>query len=179
MPKFLTAEEYLRKKGLVSGREVLARRVKFTDADTILSERNGKDGADGRDGRDGRDGKDGRDGLAGRDGAGLNWRGNWSEKESYSKNDVVNYLGSSYVATADNSKDYPNRVNNNWDLMAASGAAGARGPQGEAGPTLGVPTFIQETRPDHEGSYVWVQTGMGDGGCNYTVWYNICEESNT
>jgi hypothetical protein len=86
----------------------------------------------------------------------------------------VNYLGSSYIATKTTTKDYPNRVNNGWDLLAASGASGARGPQGEAGPSTGVPTFIQETQPNYEGSYVWVQTGLGADGTDYTVYYNIC-----
>ena len=140
------------------------------------SGKDGRDGVSGRDGTDGKNGKDGRDGRDGRDGKGFNWKGDWRESELYDSNDVVNYLGSSYVAIAPSRGDYPNKINNNWDLVAASGASGARGPQGEAGPTLGVPTFIQGEQPDYEGSYVWVQTGLGDSGCDYTVWYKICEE---
>lgn len=92
----------------------------------------GASGRDGMNGRDGKDGRAGRDGRDGKDGRGLNWRGNWTEEQQYYVDDVVNYLGSSYVATQDNKLDYPNRVNNAWDLMAASGAGGARGPSGEA-----------------------------------------------
>lgn len=121
-------------------------------------------------------GPTGPQGASGKDGESLVWRGTWEEKQTYNKNDVVNYLGSSYIATKTTTKDYPNRINNGWDLLAASGASGARGPQGEAGPTIGAPTFIQPTQPDHEGSYVWIQTGLGESGCDYTVWYNICEE---
>jgi len=179
MPKFLTVEEYFRKHGLISSREALQRRLKLVSAEDIIASRKGKDGVDGRDGRDGSVGPQGPAGTPGQDGTGFNWRGNWLESETYQKNDVVNYLGSSYIAIAPSSKDYPNRVNNNWDLMAASGSSGARGavgPQGDPGVGLGVPTFIQEEQPDHEGSYVWVQTGLGDSGCDYTVWYNICEE---
>jgi hypothetical protein len=72
----------------------------------------------------------GPQGASGKDGDGLTWRGNWEEKQTYNKNDVVNYLGSSYIATKTTTKDYPNRVNNGWDLLAASGASGARGPSG-------------------------------------------------
>ena len=40
MPAFLTAEEYLRKKGLVSGKEVIAKRYKFADRSDLLTLRN-------------------------------------------------------------------------------------------------------------------------------------------
>lgn len=139
----------------------------------------GKDGAKGADGKAGADGRDGRDGRDGQDGVGFSWRGHWIEGQQYYKNDVVNYLGSSYIALDDNINDYPNRVNNTWDLVAASGAQGAKGRDGtdlRDTPHVGVPTFIQGETPDYEGSYVWVQTGLGDSGCDYTVWYNICEE---
>lgn len=177
MPKFLTAEEYLFRKARKATADRLAKRVSFKTADEVLAERNGKDGADGRDGRDGKDGMVGPQGPAGtpgRDGIGFNWRGDWRESETYQKNDVVNYLGTTYIATAPSSKDYPNKVNNNWDLMAAAGASGARGPQGEQGPSTGVPTFIQDETPDYDGPYVWVQTGLGADGSDYTVWYQLC-----
>lgn len=90
----------------------------------------GRDGINGRDGKDGSAGRDGRDGKDGRDGVGLNWRGNWVEGEKYYTNDVVNYMGSSYIAIADSINDYPNRVNNNWHVMAAAGASGANGRNG-------------------------------------------------
>lgn len=93
----------------------------------------GRDGKNGRDGKDGASGRDGRDGKDGRDGVGLNWRGNWVEGENYYTNDVVNYMGSSYIAIADSINDYPNRVNNNWHIMAAAGASGANGRNGTDG----------------------------------------------
>lgn len=148
----------------------------------VRTPKDGRDGIDGQHGRDGRDGINGRDGMVGpqgpagtpgKDGAGFSWKGSWRESQTYSSGDVVNYLGSSYVAIAPSKGDYPNRVNNNWDLMSAAGAAGARGPQGEV-VSVGVPTFIQDTQPDYEGSYVWVQTGLGTDGTDYTVYYNIC-----
>ena len=95
-----------------------------------IAGRDGADGINGKDGVAGPSGRDGRDGRDGKDGAGLNWKGNWKESELYQKNDVVNYLGSSYVALADSRSDYPNRINNSWDLLAAAGAGGARGPAG-------------------------------------------------
>ena len=176
MAKFLTADEYLRKRGFASAKGIIERRIKFTDAQEVLDKRKGAKGADGLNGRDGKDGKDGPQGLSGKDGkdgAGFSWKGNWRESEAYSSGDVVNYLGSSYIAVAPSKGDYPNRINNNWDLMSAAGAAGARGPQGEV-VSVGVPTFIQDTQPDYDGSYVWVQTGLGADGTDYTVYYNIC-----
>lgn len=176
MAKFLTADEYFRKRGFASAKDVMKRRVKFTDASEILESRKGRDGASGRDGRDGKDGMVGPQGPAGtpgRDGAGFSWKGNWLGSVSYNSGDVVNYLGSSYVAIAPSKGDYPNKINNNWDLMSAAGASGARGPQGDV-VSIGAPTFIQDTQPSYEGSYVWVQTGLGADGTDYTVWYNIC-----
>ena len=42
-------------------------------------------------------------------------------------------MGSSYIAIADSINDYPNRVNNNWHIMAAAGASGANGRNGTDG----------------------------------------------
>lgn len=140
----------------------------------------GDQGASGRDGRNGRDGKDGasgRDGRDGKDGRGLNWRGNWTEEQQYYADDVVNYLGSSYVATQDNKLDYPNRVNNAWDLMAAAGAAGPRGPQGNSatgGSDEGTnPQFTYTggvlTRVDYDGNVFKTLSYNGNGQLDTVV----------
>jgi hypothetical protein len=109
-------------------------------------------------------GPTGPQGTSGRDGEGLNWRGTWSEKETYNRNDVVNYLGSSYIATKTTTKDYPNRINNGWDLLAASGASGARGPAGQdglAGGTLDGIKFICDKSdfPDPVGGVITLEAG--------------------
>jgi hypothetical protein len=138
---------------------------------------NGKDGVDGKDGRDGRDGSvgpRGPAGLNGKDGQGFNWRSNWLESEKYYPGDVVNYLGSSYVALTESVGDYPNRIKNGWDLVASAGAQGSSGRDGVDAPVVGVPTFIQDDQPTYEGSYVWIQTGLGDTGEDYAVYYNFC-----
>lgn len=87
----------------------------------------------GRNGKDGSVGPQGPAGLSGKDGQGFNWRSNWLESERYYPGDVVNYLGSTYVALQGSLGDYPNRIKNGWDLMASAGAGGARGPQGISG----------------------------------------------
>lgn len=178
MPKLLTVEEYFRKMGFMSSREALERRLKFIDAGEIIDSRKGKDGNDGRDGRDGSVGPQGPAGASGKDGLGFKWRGHWLESETYQTYDVVNYLGSTYVALSPTRGSYPNRINNEWDLMAAAGAQGANGRDGtdlRDTPHVGVPTFIQDDEPDYtEGPYVWVQTGLGPDGCQHTVWYKTC-----
>ncbi len=63
----------------------------------------GMAGRDGRNGKDGARGADGRNGRDGKDGSGFSWRGNWLESERYYVNDVVNYLGSSYIAIKESS----------------------------------------------------------------------------
>jgi hypothetical protein len=78
-------------------------------------------------GRDGVDGEQGPQGPQGESGVGFRWRGLWKESESYEANDVVGYNGSSYIANRPSQRSYPNRVNNEWDLMVAAGAPGANG----------------------------------------------------
>lgn len=84
----------------------------------------------GRNGKDGSVGPQGPAGPSGKDGSGFTWVGDWKESRPYMANDVVNYMGSSYVALAPSQGDYPNRVNNSWDLMASAGAGGANGADG-------------------------------------------------
>ena len=87
----------------------------------------GKDGSVGPAGRDGRDGAMGLPGPSGRDGVGFRWMGNYNQKVEYEPNDVVNYMGSSYIAVAPSVTKFPNSNTNFWNLMAAAGAAGAPG----------------------------------------------------
>lgn len=135
-----------------------------------------KDGRDGRDGKDGARGATGPSGRDGKDGAGLNWTGVYKPSQTYSVNDLVEYLGSSYIAVAPSQNKPPNQSRQFWNLFSAAGASGANGPKGDPGPTVGVPTFIQPDKPDYEGSYVWYQTGVGPDGTGHTVWFNNCGE---
>ena len=64
---------------------------------------------------------------------GLNWKGPWLAADLYSKNDVVSYLGSSYVALADHLATEPGTAHSNWDLLAAQGLRGSIGPVGPQG----------------------------------------------
>lgn len=85
----------------------------------------------GRDGKDGLVGPQGPAGSHGKDGSGFNWLGNWKESHRYQPFDVVNYMGSTYVALEGSLGDYPNRINNAWDLMASAGAQGPSGRDAE------------------------------------------------
>jgi len=56
---------------------------------------------------------------------GINWRGNWSPVVSYSINDGVSHLGSSFVAIAANLNDPP--FSASWSVMAVRGGDGFEG----------------------------------------------------
>lgn len=92
---------------------------------------NGNDGMNGKDGFNGVNGKDGLNGLNGRDGRdgqGLAWLGNWTSSIDYKVNDVVNYLGSTYIAVANSRNKQPRANSPEWNLMAAAGSSGPPGP---------------------------------------------------
>ncbi len=130
MPKVVAVEDFLSKRSKVRPIEDYLRGpsgLPGVDGKDGLSGRDGRDGKDGKDGQKGRDGSPGRDG---KDGVGINWRGYWKPEEQYYVNDAVNYQGGSYIAIKDNRRDFPNRVNNGWDLLAGAGAPGANGRDG-------------------------------------------------
>lgn len=65
----------------------------------------------------------------------MRWRGEWQKDTTYLAGDVVNHLGSSWIATQENS-EAPS-PNDTWGMLAAGGgvgAAGSDGPPGPAGP---------------------------------------------
>lgn len=53
----------------------------------------------------------------------INWVGEWNSITTYSVNDTVQYLGSSYRANSVNSNDSP--PSSNWDLVAEKGSTGS------------------------------------------------------
>lgn len=122
MPKVVRIEDRLKRNKRIVPLE-----------DTIKGPK-GQDGFNGRDGKNGRDGVNGRDGLNGlngrdgKDGLGLSWKGNWLANVDYVPNDVVNYLGSTFIAVAQSRGKQPRANAPEWGLMAAAGASGPPGP---------------------------------------------------
>lgn len=53
----------------------------------------------------------------------VNWTGGWSSSVAYNINDAVSYLGSSYVAVANNNNDAPPSAS--WDVLAQKGDQGS------------------------------------------------------
>lgn len=111
---------------------------------SLLAEKgeDGSDGADGEPGQDGSPGEPGTDGAQGEPGndgepgpPGLNWRGTWSENETYAERDAVSFAGSAYIATADglSGLDDTPGIDPAWQLLAAKGEDGANGPAGADG----------------------------------------------
>jgi hypothetical protein len=68
----------------------------------------------------------------------MNWRGPWSNTQTYALDDAVSYQGSSWIATAAIPAAATPGVDARWQLVAqvgATGATGATGPQGATGAT--------------------------------------------
>jgi len=72
-------------------------------------------------------------GPPGLPGAGVTWRGEWSESTSYSLNDAVAYQGSSYISRLDGNTGIPPTDADAWDLWVEKGDTGEQGLQGEPG----------------------------------------------
>ncbi len=109
----------------------LKRGKKIVAVEDLIRGPRGNDGVNGRDGLNGFNGKDGLNGLNGRDGRdgqGLSWAGNWLASVDYKVNDVVNYLGSTFIAIAPSRGKAPRANSPEWGLMAAAGASGPPGP---------------------------------------------------
>jgi len=62
------------------------------------------------------------------------WQGSWSSLETYQRNDVVNYGGSSYISLVSNNTAVPTDTQG-WLMLAEKGDQGLQGSQGPAGPT--------------------------------------------
>lgn len=73
----------------------------------------------------------------------LNWRGDWSSAALYSKDDLVFYLGSAYIALQSSQNALPTTLAPNWDMLAQGGAQGPAGPPGPQGPPGPVNGFTQ------------------------------------
>jgi hypothetical protein len=69
------------------------------------------------------------------DDAASKWRGAWVDETAYKKSDIIEFDGSSYIAVSDHQADLLNILPGNglWNVVAASGANGAAGDQGDAG----------------------------------------------
>lgn len=102
----------------------------------------------------------------GEDGAGLTWRGAWSNVTAYVINDVVEHEGSSYIAVAGNTNSEPPSAN--WELVAAKGQDG-EGEDGEdgasfiwRGPWSNLTAYVVNDVVEHEGSsYIAVAPSTG------------------
>ena len=100
------------------------------------------DGKDGRDGKDGINGKDGAIGPRGPQGLrglqgekgvagekGINWQGDWTANKEYSVDDVVYYLGSSYICIKKHKSSLSVIPDGSsyWNIVALAGTNGSAG----------------------------------------------------
>lgn len=95
----------------------------------------GATGPTGPTGATGATGPTGPTGAAGAAGTSFVWAGTWSSIVSYNQNDVVEYLGSSYICVnvAGSTNNIPSSSPTYWSLMAQIGATGPTGATGAAG----------------------------------------------
>jgi collagen type VII alpha len=97
----------------------------------------GSTGPTGPTGGTGSTGPTGSTGITGESGA-LVMKGAWSAIVSYSVNDCVSHVGSSYVSTVDSNLNHePSGTDEYWQLMGSIGGTGPTGPTGASitGPT--------------------------------------------
>ena len=95
---------------------------------------NGTSGSSGTNGTSGSSGTDGTSGSSGTDGISFNWQGAWSLATTYNVNDVVEYVGSSYISlVGGNFGNVPPLSPTAWSLMAQKGSDGTSGTDGTSG----------------------------------------------
>jgi hypothetical protein len=75
----------------------------------------------------------GAPGPQGPQGPGFVYQGLWANGTQYALNDVVSFMGSTYVVVVAQTSAQPDQ-STDWDLFAAGGAVGAQGPAGAPGP---------------------------------------------
>lgn len=65
---------------------------------------------------------------------GSTWKGAWADATFYKRSDIVEYDGSSYIAISSHNSTLANfPPNDQWELVAASGATGGVGVKGDKG----------------------------------------------
>jgi hypothetical protein len=131
----------------------------------------GATGAVGPQGPAGPIGPAGKDGKDGTDGKGFTFQGIFSPTTLYHTNDVVQFNGSSYIATVDNLNGViPPETG--WQLLASAGAVGpqgpagadgAQGPMGLTGPT-GADGAVGPTGPEGPQGPIGLTGPTGPGG---------------
>jgi hypothetical protein len=63
----------------------------------------------------------------------INWTGAWAGTDTYNVGDAVYYLGSSYIAVANNTNIIPSSNESAWNLLASQGSVGPAGAAGMPG----------------------------------------------
>ena len=120
-----------------------SRALKMKDLSAYIGSNGGQIGPQGPVGPPGANGAQGIQGLEGPQGqtgavgaAGLNFRGEWNTANSYAVDDVVFYLGDSFVCISPIGPggSAPTSSDPDWNFLAVQGLDGDTGPQGIAGP---------------------------------------------
>ena len=96
----------------------------------------GSSGSAGTSGSSGTNGIDGTSGSSGSSGSSFTWKGTYNNSSGYSVNDVVEYLGSSYISILSNPPSNPFGTPPNpvyWNLVAQAGTSGSSGTNGVSG----------------------------------------------
>lgn len=131
----------------------------------------GPTGPQGIQGIQGIQGETGAQGPSGPQGAkgdkGMIWRGDWNSTTQYQTDDVVYYLGSSYITTAPVIGTAPSSLP--WQLVALKGDQGIQGPAGPPGTggggatllnVISVPTLIETDHSYPLAQYLSVESDL-------------------
>lgn len=127
-----------------------------------------KDGSDGLDGKDGLDGQKGSDGLSGIDGLdGLNGSDGAdgvSVVDTFVQNDdLLIRLSDGKLINAGNVRG----------KQGKQGYTGSGGGKGYRGGGVKKDMFVQDTQPDTNDPYMWLQTNVNSKG-DFSLWFNQC-----
>lgn len=95
----------------------------------------GPAGSTGSPGAQGASGAVGPAGPSGADGRSMTWRGAYDSESTYDVDDVISYLGSTWICVQANTTQHPGQAPSRWDLAAAKGDSGATGASGSTGAT--------------------------------------------
>lgn len=112
--------------------------------------------------------------------SGTRWRGPWAPVISYVANDIVRYLGSSYIAIAASTGNVPSTSPTEWTLFASigdTGPTGSVGPTGPTGPGGGSIDVLNTTDSTSFVSLFESATGSLPGRTNAGLTYNATTQT--
>ena len=102
--------------------------------------------------------------VAGKDGKAINPTGSYAADKAYQRNDLVSYMGGSFVSNIDDNREKPGNKAKNWTQIASRGGNGGGGitsVEGIPGINANVVQFLKSPSDTTLGTAVGSKTGSG------------------